>query len=87
MIIIFASTTVAPVTILNMALVVVQIFEAVIIPVLRALTRPVVKALGEARTRLGGGEIFGVGSLDPPRFAVTVPRPRARWELASSKWR
>ena len=63
----------------------VQIFGAVI-PVLRALTRPVVglSALTRPVVELSGkagiqgaGEISGVGSLDPPRFAVVVPRRRA----------
>jgi hypothetical protein len=65
MIIIFASTTMAPVTILNMALVVVQIFEAVVILVLKALTRRVVGLPGKAGSHLGGGKIFDVGSPDP----------------------
>jgi hypothetical protein len=43
---------------------------------LSALTRPVVGLSGKAGIQ-GGGEIFGVGSLDPPRFAVAAPRRRA----------
>jgi hypothetical protein len=85
MIIIFTSKITVPVIIRNMALVIVQIFEAVI-PVLRALTRPVVGLSALTRPVVGlsgkagiqgGGEISGVGSLDPPRFAVVVPRRRA----------
>ena len=64
MITIFTSTITAPVMSWNMALVAVPSLGVVLIPVLRALTRPVVGLLGKAGTQRGG-EISGVGSVDP----------------------
>jgi hypothetical protein len=66
MIIIFTSAIMAQAIIWNLALVAVQIFGEVIILVLRALPHPAVGLSGKAGTQLKrGGEIFGVGSLDP----------------------
>ncbi|MGC1181267.1 MAG: hypothetical protein WA884_20170 [Methyloceanibacter sp.] len=65
MIIIFTSAIMAQAIIWNLALVAVQIFGEDI-PVLRALPHPAVGLSGKAGTQLKrGGEIFGVGSLDP----------------------
>jgi hypothetical protein len=56
----------APVTIRNVVQVAVQSYGAATLPVVRALTRPATGLLDKAGIhRKGGGEISGVGDLDP----------------------
>jgi len=72
------TSTIIPIMSRNMALVADPSFEAVVIPALKVLTRRAVGPLGRAAIRVEGvGEIFGVGSLDPPRIASPTSRFRA----------